>query len=167
MFTLARADAGRRPLAAQDFYLDELVTETARAATVLAARKNIAIEIAPPHETPFRGDEDLLRQLLLNLLDNAIKFTGDGGAIAVSVWSAERSAILAVRDTGVGIASDAVPRIFERFFRVDEARSSDAEGSGLGLTLVKWIIDRHHGTVAVESEPGKGTTVTVRLPLDG
>jgi signal transduction histidine kinase len=109
------------------------------------------------------GDASWLERLLLNLIDNAIKFTAPGGRIALSVWADDGGARIALQDTGVGIASDELPRIFERFYRVDQARSS-AEGAGLGLTLVKWIVDRHHGAIDVTSAPGAGTTVTIRLP---
>ena len=167
LLTLARAEAGEIPLAGQPVDMVALAEAAVDALEPVAQARGVKLTCDRLDAAIVRGDAGWLERLLLNLLDNAIKFTGDGGAIAVSVWSAERSAVLSVRDTGVGIASEAVPRIFERFFRVDEARSSDAEGSGLGLTLVKWIIDHHHGTVGVESEPGKGTTVTVRLPLEG
>ncbi len=169
MFTLARADAGRRPLEAKDFYLDELVTETARAANVLATRKNIAIEIAPIHETPFRGDEGLLRQLLLNLLDNAIKFTPAGGAIRLDLERHNGAHQLSVADTGVGIPAAAQPHIFERFYRVDKARAraeqEQGSGAGLGLSIARWIAEAHGGSLRLENSTNTGSTFIVTLPV--
>jgi two-component system OmpR family sensor kinase len=170
MFTLARADAGRRPIAAQDFYLDELVAETARAASVLAERKQIALHLAPLHETPFRGDEDLLRQLLLNLLDNAIKFTPQGGAISLTLESNGGGYHLTVADTGGGIPAEAQARIFERFFRVDKARSrADQEqggGAGLGLSIARWIAEAHGGALRLARSDQHGSTFVVNLPAE-
>jgi len=169
MFTLARADAGRRPLDAQDFYLDELVAETARAASVLAERKQIALELAPLRETPFKGDEDLLRQLLLNLLDNAIKFTPAGGTIHLELEEKGECYLLTVADTGIGIPAEAQPRIFERFFRVDKARSraqqEQGSGAGLGLSIARWIAEAHGGVLRLAHSDPTGSTFVVSLPV--
>jgi two-component system, OmpR family, sensor kinase len=168
MFTLARADAGRRPIEARDFYLDELVNETARAASVLARRKNIAIEITPTRETPFHGDEDLLRQLLLNLLDNAIKFTPVGGAIRLELEQRNGTHQLSVADTGTGIPVAAQPHIFERFYRVDKARSraeqEQGSGAGLGLSIARWIAEAHGGSLRLAKSASTGSTFIVTLP---
>lgn len=169
MFTLARADAGRRPLDTQDFYLDELVAETARAASVLAERKQVALELAPLRETPFRGDEDLLRQLLLNLLDNAIKFTPAGGTVQLKLEDKGEQYFLTVADTGAGIPAEAQPRIFERFFRVDKARSraqqEQGSGAGLGLAIARWIAEAHGGALRLAHSDQTGSTFVVSLPV--
>ena len=110
------------------------------------------------------GDAGWLERLLLNLLDNALKYTPAGGSIGVSVGCVGDRARVDVHDTGTGISADALPRIFERFYRVDPARSSAVEGAGLGLSLAKWIVDRHDGRIEVESVPGTGSTFTVWLP---
>ncbi len=170
MFTLARADAGKRPLAAQDFYLDELVAETARAASVLAERKNITLQVAPTNETPFRGDEDLLRQLLLNLLDNAIKFTPVGGAIKLKLERNGDGHKLTVADNGCGIPTEAQQHIFERFYRVDKARSRGTEqeqgsGAGLGLSIASWIAEAHGGALRLAQSDQGGSTFVVNLPV--
>ncbi|MBO0859013.1 MAG: HAMP domain-containing protein [Chloracidobacterium sp.] len=123
MFTLARADAGRRPLASDAFYMDELVAETSRAASVLAARKGVKVETEGAPEIPFYGDEHLLRQMVLNLLDNAIKHTPAGGRVRVSLNQSASTCELVIADTGDGIPVEAQPHIFDRFFRVDKARS--------------------------------------------
>ena len=109
------------------------------------------------------GDPNWLERLILNLVDNAIKFTPEGGDIAVSVSHEADTARLTVRDTGIGITPERMPHIFERFFRADPARSSGVEGVGLGLSLAKWIVDRHHGTVTASSTPGRGAIFTVNL----
>lgn len=168
MFTLARADAGRRPLHPTDFYLDELVSETVQAARLLAAAKNIRVEWAEPGETRFRGDEDLLRQLLLNLLDNAIKFTPAEGCVNVSLHRSAKSCEITVTDSGAGIAPEAQPRIFERFFRVDKARARGengaGSGAGLGLSIALWIAEAHDGKLELQHSDSKGSTFTVVLP---
>ncbi|MBI1765310.1 MAG: HAMP domain-containing protein [Acidobacteria bacterium] len=168
MFTLARADAGRRPLQPTEFYLDELVGETVQAARLLAARKNIRVEWSEPGETRFRGDEDLLRQLLLNLLDNAIKFTPVDGAIRVYLTRQAAACEIAVSDTGAGIATEVQPQIFERFFRVDKARAradnGAGSGAGLGLSIARWIAEAHAGSLELRRSDQQGSTFAVRLP---
>jgi signal transduction histidine kinase len=110
------------------------------------------------------GDRGWMERLLLNLLDNSIKFTPPGGTITVSVTRERNVAKLAVRDTGIGISAETQPHLFERFYRADSARSAHTDGAGLGLSLVKWIADRHGATVDVASRPGLGSTFTVCLP---
>jgi signal transduction histidine kinase len=111
------------------------------------------------------GDPDWLKRLLLNLLDNAIKFTPAGGRITVSVKREDRTARLVVRDTGIGIPHEALPHIFERFYLGEPAPPARTSGVGLGLSLVKWIADRHGATIDVASQRGYGTTFTVNLPI--
>ncbi|MGH9903547.1 MAG: sensor histidine kinase, partial [Pyrinomonadaceae bacterium] len=139
MFTLARADAGRRPLRGSDFYLEELIGETARAARMLAERKGVSVEVAGAEaETPFRGDEGLLRQMLLNLLDNAVRHTPAGGRVRVSLARSDSVCEISVADSGRGIPAEARAHIFERFYRADEARAragtDGGGGAGLGLS---------------------------------
>ncbi|MGH9769897.1 MAG: sensor histidine kinase, partial [Blastocatellia bacterium] len=182
MFTLARADAGRRPLTMTSFYLDELVGETARAASVLATRKGVTVETAKPTEVPYYGDEDLLRQMLLNLLDNAIRHTPAGGAVRVSLTQFGPGCEVVVADTGEGIPVEAQPHIFERFYRVDKARSrsnTDANGngannqgannqgggSGLGLSIALWVAEAHGGTIKLLRSDQTGAAFSVALPL--
>ena len=178
MFTLARADAGRRPLAYSAFYLDELITETARAAGVLAARKGVTVETAQSPEVSYYGDEHLLRQMLLNLLDNAIRHTTTGGGVRVSLNQFEKRCEVVVADTGEGIPAEAQPHIFERFYRVDKARSrSDVNangangtnatgvGAGLGLSIARWVAEAHGGTIRLVRSDPAGTVFAVALPL--
>ncbi len=113
----------------------------------------------------IEGDLFKLEQMLLNLLDNAVKYT-DRGGIAVSVDAQGKRVRIRVRDTGIGIPKDDIPRVFERFYVVDKSRSRKSGGTGLGLSIVKHIVLQHSGTIGIESVPGEGTTVTVTLPAD-
>ena len=101
---------------------------------------------------------------MLNLLDNAIKFTPEGGKVDVAVSMKDQSVRLDIRDTGIGIPPEAVPHVFERFYRAEPSRSKEFEGAGLGLALVKWVVENHHGRVGVESQVGKGSCFTIWLP---
>jgi signal transduction histidine kinase len=111
------------------------------------------------------GDRDALRRLFLILLDNAVKYTPAGGEIAVSIDDASGAVRVAVRDTGIGIAPEHLPHVFERFYRADRARSRAEGGAGLGLAIGRWIAEAHGGGVRAESEPQRGSTFTVELPL--
>jgi heavy metal sensor kinase len=166
MFTLARADVGRQALRPSDFYLDELISEAARAAEVLGSRHRVAIKIAPAAETPFRGDERLLRQMILNLLDNAVKHTPAGGCVRVALAREDGHYTIAVSDTGSGIPAEAQPHIFERFYRVDRARAREGEagGVGLGLSIASLIAELHGGRVALERSDARGSTFVISLP---
>jgi two-component system, OmpR family, sensor kinase len=171
MFTMARADSGRRPLTLRNLYLDELVNETVRAAGALAASKGVMIEAAKAPETLYYGDEDLLRQMLLNLLDNAIKHTPAGGVIRVNLAQFNSVYQVVVADTGEGIPAEAQPHVFERFYRVDKARSrSNGEdkvngGAGLGLPIALWIAEAHGGTINLIYSDPAGSAFAVTLPV--
>jgi heavy metal sensor kinase len=160
----ARAEAGEIPLRRDAVDVGELTASLVEQLEPVAQAKGIALQCEPAAAV-VQGDADWLKRVVLNLLDNAIKFTEPGGRVVVAVSQDGATARLAVRDTGIGINPDARPYIFERFFRADPARSSGVDGVGLGLSLVKWIIDRHHGRIEVDSEPGRGSVFTVHLPL--
>ena len=168
MFVLARADAGHPTLQNAEFYLDELLTETTRAAAVLASQKNLQLQVAPLSETPFHGDEGLLRQMLWNLLDNAIKYTREGGGVRIALESREMGCAITVTDTGDGIPPEIQPHIFERFYRADEARSragnANESGAGLGLPIARWIAEAHHGRLELQCSAETGSTFVVFLP---
>ena len=170
MFTLARADAGRHPLHESDFYLDELIGETARAARILAARVEVSVEVATAADVPFRGDEDLLRQMLLNLLDNAIRHTPAGGTVRVSLARFDSACEISVADNGAGIPTDAQPHIFERFYRADEARSrtdgNGGIGAGLGLSIARWIAEAHNGRLELRRSDKGGSLFVASLPTN-
>jgi two-component system OmpR family sensor kinase len=182
MFLLARADADGRPLARGDFYLDELIGECVRAVRVVAEQRQVRVEVvAHDAEVLFRGDEALLRQMLTNLLDNAVSHTPAGGRVAVSLRVDPSGIVLEVADTGPGIAAADRARIFERFVRLDTAKRSGAGsgGAGLGLPIARWIAEAHGGTLTLAADdpapvdvgtapppPPSGSRFVVHLPQD-
>ena len=115
----------------------------------------------------IKGDPKALRNMMVNLLTNAIRFTAEGGSITVSLYREQSTAVVAVSDNGIGISPDALPHIFKRFYRVDKARSREADGSGLGLAICRHIVEAHGGTIQVESRINRGSTFRVQLPLYG
>jgi two-component system, OmpR family, sensor kinase len=167
LFTLARADAGRHPLSLSDFYLDELVAECVKSIRTLASAKKITVTCDSHAEAPIHGDEVLIRRMLINLLYNAIKYTGEGGRVAVRCGEENGVYRLSVQDSGTGIPADLQGKIFERFFRVDKARSrqdADGGGAGLGLSIASWIASAHGGSVALTRSDPEGSEFTVLLP---
>jgi heavy metal sensor kinase len=164
MLALARADDGQQRLNVEEFYLNDLLEECARSSQVLALAKGISLTVDPATDITFRGDESLLRRMILNLLDNAIKYTPSGGHVSVKVMSKDGGVEITVADTGIGIPADATARIFERFYRADRARSRADGGSGLGLSIAKWVAEAHNGSIDLDSRPGGGSTFTVSLP---
>lgn len=170
LLTLARVDEGRSTLVLADADLVQLVAETVETAELLGEQQGVIVAFHLP-EAPVlvRVEAGRIRQLLMNLLTNAIKYTPQGGAVEVSLAASDGEAVLMVRDTGIGIATGDLPHVFERFWRADPARSrtGDRPGVGLGLAIAKWIVEAHEGTIDVQSRPGRGTTFTVRLPLAG
>jgi heavy metal sensor kinase len=166
VLTLARAEAGEIRLTRQSTDLGQLAGSLVDQLEPVAQAKGVALHSEPAAAAVIvDGDPNWLERLILNLVDNAIKFTPEGGAITVSVARDADNARLTVQDTGIGITAERMPHIFERFFRADPARSSGVEGVGLGLSLAKWIADRHHGRITVDSQPGRGSTFSVSLPL--
>jgi heavy metal sensor kinase len=167
LFTLTRADAGQYPLQPRDFYLDELAAECVHSARTLALAKKITLNIEEATESPIHADESLLRRMILNLLDNAIKYTPVGGRVTVSYRRAGKEYALSITDTGGGIPAELQPRIFERFFRADEARSrgeNDGGGAGLGLSISRWIAEAHHGRLELTQSDATGSTFTAYFP---
>jgi heavy metal sensor kinase len=168
LFTLTRADAGQYPLQLQSVYLDELAADVMRRARSLAMAKKITLSAAIDPELPIEADEALLRRMLLNLLDNAIKYTPAGGQIALQCRRQGDDYTLSVSDTGTGIPAELQTRIFERFFRADKARSrseGDSGGAGLGLSIARWIAEAHHGRLELTKSDATGTTFTAWLPV--
>lgn len=164
LLVLARADAGGTPLSQERLELGALVAAVAEQVAPAAEAKGVRLEVADGPPAQIFADEDLLIQMLLNLLDNAVKYTDPGGEVRVEWTVGEGAAELSVRDTGAGIAPEHLPHVFDRFYRADPARSRAAGGAGLGLSICRWIAQAHGGTIAVESTPGEGSTFTVRLP---
>ncbi len=163
LLNLARADAGRVQLREEELYLNDLLAECCRSVQSLAAGRQIELECRAGEDVPFRGDEQLLRRMVVNLLDNAIRYTPPGGKVSASLEAHGSDVLIRVADTGVGIDREASRRVFERFYRADQARNRRQDGFGLGLSIVKWIAESHHGHVELESAPGQGSTFTVHL----
>jgi heavy metal sensor kinase len=164
LLNLARADAGHVQLQAREFYLNELLTDCCRAVRPLAAARDIRLECHADADFQYRGDEQLLRRLVLNLLDNALRYTAAGGNVEATVQDGPDGIRILIADTGIGIPPDKAHRVFERFYRTDEGRSRAEGGFGLGLSIVRWIAEAHHGVVECASMPGTGSTFTVTLP---
>jgi len=162
MLVLARADAGGYTLRPVDLYLDEVVADCRRAVDVLATERGVTIRSAASPDIPFRGDEDLLRRLVLNVLQNAVQHTPSGGSVAVDVRQEPETVRIRVTDQGPGIPPDDQRRIFDRFVQLDPARRG--QGTGLGLPIAKWIAEAHAGTLVLERSGPDGTTFCVSLP---
>jgi signal transduction histidine kinase len=163
LLMLARADAGERTIAPVKVYVDDVAVDAVGSVRVLAERRGVALDVLQFEESAAVADPVLVRQLLVILLDNAIKFTAPGGKVTLSVRPEAGRATVTVADTGVGIAAGELPRIFDRFYRGDDARRW-SDGAGLGLSIAKWIADAHGAAVTIESVVGEGTRVTVRFP---
>lgn len=163
LLLLARADTGGLPLHRELVELDDVFLEVYR--QVQTIDRPVRVSIKEVDQVRILGDADRLKQLLLNLVDNAIKYTPDGGKISMSLSKKDRNAIVEISDNGVGIPADDLPRIFDRFYRVDKARSRNPGGSGLGLSIARWIAVAHGGTISVESKIGQGSTFYVILPI--
>ena len=162
---LAKADAGQVTLKLEPVRFEELVRDNFADAQILAEPHSIRVELPVCEEASVRGDRHRLRQLLLNLADNAVKYNQPQGRVTMSLRRADDAAEFVITNTGAGIPSEMLPRVFDRFFRGDPAHSPAVEGCGLGLSIVQWIVSAHGGTIKIESAPSKITTVTVRLPL--
>ena len=167
LFILARQPINTRAaLNKERVSLNDAVRDCARAAQVLAVRKGVRLKLE--HDSPsiaLNGDEELIRRLILNLLDNAVKYTPSGGEISLALGRQNGSAEIVVRDTGIGIPEASQPRVFDRFYRVDKARARAMGGAGLGLSIAQWIVEAHGGAISIVSTPGKGSTFTVVLPV--
>ncbi len=183
LLLLSRADSGEIRLNKEDMNLTEIVAEVVAQVSILAQSKHLRIETSNHHEEiNIFGDPLRIRELFLNLIENGIKYTEEGGSIhvhltkdaflqhgaAASRPEAKQAQIakIIVSDTGIGIAKEDQERIFDRFFRADKARSREQGGSGLGLSICKWIVEAHRGEIKVESELGKGSSFIVKIPID-
>ena len=165
MLDLARADSGQHVLRKEELYLDDLVSACCRSAQPLAQLKEINLTCTTEQDLSFEGDEELLKRMTVNLVHNAIQYTPSGGSVSVQLSRQNGSGILSVSDTGMGIPPGSIDRVFDRFYRVADSRTRADGGSGLGLSIVKLAAESHGGSVSVASEPGAGSTFTVRLPL--
>lgn len=168
LLTLARADEGRAPLHLERVELRDILAEVAETANILSEQSAVSISVVTPDRpVTLSIDRNRIRQLLMNLLTNAIKYTAAGGEVSVDAKRESGDVVIRVRDTGIGIAPGELPHVFDRFWRADPARSRSGQrsGSGLGLAICKWIAEAHGGSIHVQSKPGRGTTMTVVLPI--
>ncbi len=145
--------------------LSEIIAEIHKDSQILSARKKISVSLQAEDGIQLKGNNELIIRLLWNLIDNAVKYTLEGGKVDIKLQRSDSEAILIISDNGIGIPADDLTKIFDRFYRVDKSRSRNLGGSGLGLSICKWVTDLHKGQILVDSELGKGTTFTVLLPL--
>ena len=169
LLTLARADAGERPVERKRVFLDDIALDAATAMRAMAQAKGVALLVDEFEEAVVIGDAALLGQLVMILLDNAVKFTPTGGTVRLTVHASHGRATMSVQDTGVGIPAEQLGRVFERFYRVDPARTHRADdgaqgGAGLGLAIARWIAEEHDAEITIESTADKGTRATVSFP---
>lgn len=167
LLTLARADAGISNIMKEKFDLSALTEQMVRSFQPVADEKGVELRLGSEHNTILLADKERVNQLLVILLDNAIKYTSYGGRVDVSIKAiggSQPSVNIIVQDQGIGISDADKNLIFDRFYRVDKARSREEGGTGIGLSIAKWIVDAHEGTIKVESTPGCGSSFTVNLP---
>jgi signal transduction histidine kinase len=163
LLVLARADTGERQIERDRIFLDDIAVDAAGAARIVARQKGVEMKVEEFEETPVIGDATLIRQLLMILLDNAVKFTDAGGEVAVSVAMHDGVPTVVVEDTGIGIRHEELSMVFQRFFRGENARSR-TDGAGLGLSIASWIAREHGAEIALQSKPSRGTKVIVTFP---
>jgi heavy metal sensor kinase len=166
LLTLARAEAGTVHTRREVVHLAELIQDLFDDAVMLASRKEVDVELTENVEATIIGDSSRLRQLFRALISNAVQYTDAGGTIRIRATATDQHVCVHVEDSGIGIPRDSMEHIFTRFYRVDQARTREKGGSGLGLALAKWIVEAHRGTIAAQSEVGRGSVFTVTLPRD-
>lgn len=162
---LAKADAGQVALAMEPTRLDELVRDNFADTQILAEAQGINVELQQCDEVSVVGDRHRLRQLLLNLADNAVKYNQPQGEVKMSLRRTDGFAEFTIANSGAGLASEILPRVFDRFFRGDPAHSANVDGCGLGLSIAQWVVSAHGGTIRIASGPSQPTIVTVQLPV--
>ena len=165
LLSLSRLDAGEAQRENSRFDLGELAAATTEQMSLLAVEKGVELVCNKNGRVEVRGDRSRLKQVIVNLLDNAIKYTPTSGKIALEVRAAKGHAYLEVCDTGIGVPAEDLARIFDRFYRVDQVRSRAIEGAGLGLSIVWSICTAHGGTVYAENLAGGGSRFTAEFPL--
>ncbi len=162
---LTKADAGQVVLQRETLTLEELLTDCLADAQILARPYQVEVQLTRCDPMSLPGDRHRLRQLLLNLTDNAIKYNHPGGTVSLALTAAGGAAEITISNSGPGIPPEILPRVFDRFFRGDPAHSPTADGCGLGLSIAQWIVKAHAGSIGITSQPGGLTIVTVHLPV--
>ena len=165
LLSLVSIDSGEMRLKREKFRLDDMVRDCARKLAPLARERGIELEETVRDAVEITADKSKLMQVVYNVIDNAIKYTPRAGSVHVDMARAGKRAVIRISDTGIGIPEEDQKHIFDRFYRVDKARSRETGGTGLGLSIVKQIVMLHNGTISVNSEVGKGSTFTIELPL--
>ncbi len=165
LLRLARIESGEKAFDVRAVDVKPLVDECVREHSAVAESKSQKLSAETADDLAVRADEEGLHTILSNLIDNAVKYTQEGGTIRVRWRKEEDAAVIEVEDNGPGISEEHQPRIFERFYRVDRARSRDVGGTGLGLSIVKHLVQEFGGRVDLRSRPGQGTIFAIRLPL--
>ena len=164
LLAVARGDRNGG-VAYDELDLGAVVEGSAASMRSIATERGIALDVSAAPELRVMGSREQLRQLVVILVDNALRYTREGGRVEVDVARRDGSAVMAVTDTGIGIPAEALQHVFERFYRADDARTRDSGGAGLGLAIAQKLVDEHGGRIAAESTPGEGSTFTVTLPL--
>ena len=169
LFTLARADAGQFQTNFTQIYLDEILADCVRAVRVLAEKRHVTIALEAAEDLLFQGDKELLHRMFLNLLDNAVKYNRENGTIKIEARVADGRFRITFSDTGIGISTEDQPKIFERFYRADIARSraeeTETSGAGLGLAIADWIANLHHGNIELVSSGETGSVFAVNFKI--
>jgi signal transduction histidine kinase len=166
LLELSRLESGDVPMVREQLALRPLVERVLTEIEVVSSRRDVEVSDRVPADLPaVYADAERVHQVLFNLLDNAVRFTPSGGRITITASRRNGAVDVAVADTGPGIAAEHLPRLFERFYRVDRARSRDEGGTGIGLAIARSVVEAHGGRIWAESEPGKGSTVTFELPV--
>ena len=165
LLELSRLESGAQPSSSEPLDGSAVAADVIASFAKIASRKSIALLAVPAETPPVSGDSDRLRRILEHLVDNALKYTPDGGRVTLRVGSSGEGALIAVEDTGPGIAAEHLPRLFERFYRVDTARSRELGGTGLGLSIVKHLAESMGASVRVTSVPGEGSRFEIHLPV--
>ncbi|MFD4816180.1 sensor histidine kinase [Peribacillus butanolivorans] len=163
LLTLTRTDSNQMEVKKASFFLDDLLLEIVEQYTDIASFEEKTITSYAPNQVVFLGDKERIHQLLVILVDNAMKFTDEGGVISISCVKNSSSIILSVEDNGKGIPQEEIPKIFNRFYQIEQSRSAN-EGSGLGLSIAEWIVNTHQGTIKVTSEPNTSTRFEITFP---
>ena len=167
LLTLSRLDYGKLAIKPERFDIGRLLENVYNAMMLTARNAGCVFDIALAPDLPeIFGDRERIEQVVVNILSNAVKYTPKGGRVLLRAGTCGDSVVIQVKDTGIGIPKSDLPRLFERFYRVDKARSRAMGGTGLGLSIAKEIVEVHNGTIDIESEQDKGTTVTVTLPCE-
>jgi signal transduction histidine kinase len=165
LLLVAKSQIGQVPMERQEIDLKQFVEDFADEAEMFATQSDISFKLLTVEDSVIMGDALRLRRVLLNLIDNAVKYNTPNGSVTLSLESKDGDAVLRVKDTGIGIPEAEQRKVFDRFYRIDKEHSNSMGGTGLGLYIVRWVVETHGGTIALHSSPGEGTEFEIRLPL--